>query len=323
MLAAGWTVTIYHTGAHEHDFSGPVEHIHGDARELANLERDLGGRTWDYAVSNGGRVRYTSQALAGKVKRFVAVSGYSIYLNAPTKHEDFGLAVPVPEDAPTVETKEQHEWGYLISLGEKTVMKHHAEGGFGATIFRYPKVYGPYAPGPWEWFFVKRILDGRTRVALEGDGLMIPQRGYADNLAYAIFLALQSEAASGQIYNGGDARSLSVKQVASVIANEMGHTWQTVGVPVSESPCGNPMAPRTSVLFDMAKLMRDTGYRDLVPVEEATRRTVRWLIEHQPGPEDLSAFGPHIFDYEREDEIMDRYLAVATNAGAGVWRARH
>ena len=31
LLARGYQVTIYHRGTHEIDFSGPVEHLHGDA----------------------------------------------------------------------------------------------------------------------------------------------------------------------------------------------------------------------------------------------------------------------------------------------------
>ncbi len=38
LLADGYEVVIFHTGTHEVDFDGPVEHRHGDARDAAKSE---------------------------------------------------------------------------------------------------------------------------------------------------------------------------------------------------------------------------------------------------------------------------------------------
>jgi nucleoside-diphosphate-sugar epimerase len=172
-------------------------------------------------------------------------------------------------------------------------------------------VYGPYSYIPFEWFFVRRVLDGRRSLALEGDGLMLPQRGYAENLAAAVLLAMAHPGAAGRTFNVGDEQVLSVSAIAATVASALGHSFHVVGVPLSASPCGNPFALRQNTVFDLGAI-RALGYRDVVGVTEATRRYAQWLVAHPVGrgsPEELS-LGPHAFDYAREDRVLSAYRAV-------------
>ena len=59
---------------------------------------------------------------------------------------------------------------------------------------------------------------------------------------------------------------------------------------------------------DTHRVRNELGYRDLIPADEAMRRTVDWLVENQPkrGDEaDLQLGDP--FDYAREDKLINEW----------------
>ena len=59
-------------------------------------------------------------------------------------------------------------------------------------------------------------------VILPCRGLQVVTRGYARNLAHATLLAVdQPAAAAGQIYNCGDERQFSYRQVAEIVADAL------------------------------------------------------------------------------------------------------
>lgn len=328
LLANGDEVTIFHTGNHEIDFSGPVEHLHGDPREEADLQRLLAGREFDLCVSTSGRIRAVVAVLAKRVDKLVAISGLPYYkrtrakqhdnINPATIHQRSNLgagerAIPLPiREADERVTDPADRYGHLVVRSEDTVMAAHARGDFDATILRYTMVYGPHSYIPFEWYLVRRVLDGRRAIALEGGGLMIPQRGHAENLAEAVMLSASHPAASGQAYNVGDEQSLSVLDLTLLIGEALDHEWDIVEVPLSLSPCKNPFALRQNTLFDMSRIRYELGYRDVKPVEQATREFALWLRDHpiqRGGPEER-VLGPEVFDYAAEDRIIEHYRAL-------------
>ena len=309
LLRLGDAVTIYHTGRHEAAFSAPVDHIHGDPRDLGRMTGDLGGLEFDVAVCTSGRLRHQVQVLAGRVAKLVAITGLHAYRGALRAPGAPGPLLPIRETDPLVESPGEDRIGHLVVLGERDVLARHRRGDFDATILRYTMVYGPHAYIPFEWFLVRRVLDRRPVIALEGDGLMVPQRGYSENLARAVMLDASEPAAGGQVYKVGDERALSLQQLVEVAAAALGHTWTAVPIPLRESPCRNPFAMRQNTIFDLAKIRSELGYSDVTGVEEATALTMRWLRDNPiaPGsPEELS-LGDHAFDYGREDAAIARY----------------
>jgi nucleoside-diphosphate-sugar epimerase len=308
LLALGDTVAILHTGAHEVDFGpGDVEHLHADPTSLEELKSVLHGRSFDAAVSTSGRLRHVVTVLSGRIGRLVAVTGLPAY----TGWRDPGYPLPLREsDRPARPLSDLpgDKLSAGVQRGEALVADAEARGAFTAAILRYTMVYGPHSYVPFEWYFVRRVLDGRRALALEADGLMLPQRGYAENLAEAVLLTMTHPDAAGHTFNVGDEHVLNVATIASTVADALGHTFEFVPVPLSASPCGNPFALRQNTIFDLGAL-RALGYRDVVDVREATRRYATWLAAHPLGPgspEELS-LGEHCFDYAREDRVIDIY----------------
>lgn len=318
LLARGDTVTVLHTGSHERTFSGPVEHLHADPRQLGDLRTALGSRTFDSAVSTSGRLRHVVATLSHRVETLAAVTGLPAYAGWRIPPGEAGYPVPLRESDPPHRALGDAPGDSLTALvqdNERGVLDAAQQGEFRAAVVRYTMVYGPYSYVPFEWYFVRRALDGRRRLALEADGVMLPQRGYADNLAAAVLLVLDTHDAHGRVFNVGDEQVISVRAIAETIADALDHEFEMVPVPLAASPCDNPLALRQNTMFDLASI-RELGYRDEVPVLEATYRTAQWLASNPVPAESTEeqSLGPRAFDYHAEDRVIDVYARASNEA---------
>ena len=219
--ARGHEVTLFHSGRHEVAEVAHLRHLHGDAFAEASLAEGLGDETFDVVVAAYGRLRAIAELLVGRVGRFLSIGGVPVYQGYfdPDTHDPPGLPVPTGEDAPLA-TEADDGKSYRIGRTEEIVFDHHPT----ATHFRYPFVYGPRQLVPREWCIVRRILDGRPFLVLADDGLTLVTHGYVENLAHALLLAVdQPEASMGETFNCGDEECLTVRQVAEILADELGH----------------------------------------------------------------------------------------------------
>lgn len=310
--ARGYEVTLLHSGRHEVDEVAHLRHLHADAYTEASLVEGLGEETFDVAIAAYGRLRTIAALLVGRVGRFLSIGGVPVYKGYfdPDAHDPSGLPVPTAEDA-ELATDAEDAKSYRIGRTEEIVFEHHP----GATHFRYPFVYGPRQLVPREWCIVRRILDGRPFLVLADDGLTLVTHGYVENLAHALLLAVdQPETAQGEVFNCGDEECLTVHQVAELLADELGHDWELIGMPAELAIPARPLMMNhrsTHRVLDLAKLRDRLGYRDVVPAREAVRRTGRWLVANPPapaGPEEVVLEDP--FDYAAEDRLVDWWRAA-------------
>ena len=221
----------------------------------------------------------------------------------------WGLQVPLPEDAPQVETEEEFRFGYLARISELAVMERHNAGDYVATHLRYPLIYGPRQLIPMEWRVMRRILDGRRHIVLPDDGHILFSRGYAVNMAHAVLLAVDDpEASGGKIYNAADIHQFTLRQWVEVIVDAMDGELSIVGIPGDYAyPARGLVIGRTEMhhqLFDIHAIRADLGYTDIVPPLEGLAETVRWYRDNRPDMDaefeaDLRAH------YETEDTLAD------------------
>lgn len=307
-LRARYRVTIYHTGAHEAAFSSPVEHLHGDPREDADIAQKLSSRNWDVAVCTSGRLRSLALALAGRVSRLVGITGQPVYLGTMKPTPGGTIPLPIREDA----ARQYDSSGYTgkVAIGEDQLFEQHRNGDFEAVVVRYPGVYGPRGALSHEWAVVRRILDGRTRMILPHDGMAYFQRGFVENLGHLVFLAATTPAAAGEAFNAGDETVLNARRMAEVIIEELGANLELVGVPADWSRGAYPLAEKSSLILDMGKARSLLGYRDLVDAETATRLTARWLATPEAKTVQFSEqFGGRL-SYAEEDRILSAWDAA-------------
>lgn len=112
----------------------------------------------------------------------------------------------------------------------------------------------------------------------------------------------------GEVFNCGDDEKLTIRQVAEIITDELGHDWELVNMPAQFAICARPLMQNyrtTHRVMDTTKLRTLLGYEDVVPAREAVRRATRWLVENPPargGYEETALQDP--FDYEAEDRLV-------------------
>ena len=314
MLDRGYQVAVLNRGMHDTpEIPDTVERIVGDPHFRETLTDALKGRSFDVVVATYGRIRYVAEVIAEHTDRLITIGGSPGMRGSrePERLFPSGVRTPMPDNAPRVETSEEFHFGYLARISEDAVMEHHAAGHYSGTHLRYPIIYGPRQLKPSEWQVIRRILDGRKHIVLPDSGLTLVTRGYSENMAHAVLLAVDQPAASGgQIYNCGDVHQLTVAQWVEVIASQLDASLEIISVP---GPLAYPardilISRRTShhQLFDMHKLRADLGYEDKVPVLDALASTVRWYIDNPPEESDemKEHFAIH---YRTEDGMANVY----------------
>jgi nucleoside-diphosphate-sugar epimerase len=314
LRARGYATAILHRGTHELDeIPADVEHIHADPYDGDAFAAAISGRRFDVVVASYGRLREIARACVGRTERFVGIGGVPLYRGwmRPEDLDPRGLPVPVREDAPQVESAEELRKGFMIRRTEEAVFEHHPR----AAMFRYPFVYGPRQPLPLDWCIVRRILDRRSAIVLADGGLTLATAGYVENLAHAVLLSVDHpERSAGQSFNCGDEHTLTLRQRVEAIAHILGRSVEVIGVPATVALPSWPMLTHEESdhrVMDLAKLRSELGYRDVVPTQEALRRTVDWLVANRPEP---GGFVEQLigdpFDYAAEDQL----IAVAREA---------
>lgn len=165
------------------------------------------------------------------------------------------------------------------------------------TVPRYPMIYGPNDGGR-TFDLVKRTIDHRPVILIdEGLARWRWSRGYAENVAWATVLAVTDERAVGRIYNVAEPEGLSSLEWTQRVTRAAGWTGRIVVVPRGRLKVqGNH---EHHWVVDTTRIRQELGYMEIVPQEEALRRTVEWQRAHP-----LEQFDAAAFDYATEDAIL-------------------
>jgi len=314
LIAQGYDVSIMHRGTHDsNEVPHSVERIIGDPHFRETIREALHGRSFDLIIATYGRIRYIAEIVGEHTEQLITVGGAPCFRGVlqPEELSPAGLQVPLPEDAPKVESEEEFRFGYLVRLAEEAVMHGHESGNYSATHFRYPVVYGPRQLTPTIWTVMRRLMDDRPHMVLPDGGLTLTTRGYSENVAHSVLLAAQKpDTAAGQIYNCGDEHQLTMAQWVEVVAWTMESKIEIIGVPDQYAyPARDLMmfhGPSNHQLFDLYKIKSELGYRDVVPPLEAIERTVRWYRDNPP--EETPEFAADLTKvYAIEDSIATVY----------------
>ncbi|MDH3681501.1 MAG: hypothetical protein OEV40_16315 [Acidimicrobiia bacterium] len=316
LRSRGHQVTILHTGRHEvAEIPDDVVHIHTDPFDGDATDDAIGTAEFDLAVVMYGRLRVLAELLAGRVDQLITIGGVGAVRGWVDPRDLFpsSMTVPAPADAPLAAPDEPIGKVRRIVETEQAVFEHHP----GAVHLRYPMLYGPRQLIPREWPIVKRALDGRRSLILADGGLTLKSAAYVENAAHAVLCAAdalgraEGPAVAG-IYNVTDERALTLRQIAEVVADELGHRFEFVSLPYELATPARPLVMHWSTghrVVNTASLRRRLSYDDVVQPEEGLRRTARWLVDHPPSAK-VEALLHDPFDYGAEDELIERWRSV-------------
>jgi nucleoside-diphosphate-sugar epimerase len=213
---------------------------------------------------------------------------------------------PFDEDAPLrsnlypyreyAQSSDDLVFNYDKILVERVVMNDSRLPG---TVLRLPKVYGFGDNQHRAFEYVKRMDDGRPVILLEeGKAQWRWTRGYMENIAAAIVLAVTNDRAASRIYNVGEADALTEADWVQSIGRVAGWSGEVLAVPRDVLPkhLADDYDYRHNLAADTSRIREELGYSEQVLREEALKQTVAW--ERDCPPKNIDA---EKFDYAAEE----------------------
>jgi nucleoside-diphosphate-sugar epimerase len=168
------------------------------------------------------------------------------------------------------------------------------------TVLRPAAIHGPGSRHPREWFFVKRIVDGRRAVPLAWEGRSRFHSSATANIAELIRVVLAAPATG--ILNIGDPEVLTVQEIGTAIGVVYGHDWRLVPV-VGPGPRGvgaNPWATPFPLELDLSRA-QSLGYRPVTTYAAAAESTCRSAEVMASAGVAFPDYILKLFDYAAED----------------------
>jgi nucleoside-diphosphate-sugar epimerase len=320
LAARGHEVTLFHRGRAEADVPPSVSHVHGDRSQLPDF-RDAFRRlapdvVLDMRSLSEADALAVAAAVRGITRRLVAISSLDVYR---AYGRLIGTEPGPPDPIPTTEESPLRErlFPYRIEpargpddpsrwmddydkiLVERVVLGDPATPG---TILRLPMVHGPGDNQHRLFPYLKRMDDARPAILVSAaNAAWHAPRGYVENVADAIALAVTDDRAAGKVYNVGEPDALSEAEWIHAIGQETGWQGEVVTLPSERLPASMRDGLNFSQdwVVDTSRIRNDLGFTEKVPRAEGLRRTIAWERANPPSPLD-----PTVFDYAIEDEVL-------------------
>jgi nucleoside-diphosphate-sugar epimerase len=310
--AMGHEVTVFHRGHTEADLPPRVQHIHGERQRLADFREEFRRLAPDVVLDMCAFTEQDAQAavsvLDGVAPRAVVISSGDVYYNWGVMHgTETGPAYPhsFTEDGPLRQNHypyrkyakgpDDHPYHSEKILVERVFMSSPDLPG---TVLRLPMVYGPGDYQHRLFPYLKRMDDQRPAILLDqGWARFSPSRGYVEDIAAAIALAVVDDRAAGKIYNVGEPEAFPEAEWVRRVGEASGWNGQVVIKP--GGPHSAEREDSLSLSVDTTRVRAELGYAEAVPQDEALRRTVEWERAHPPEQID-----PAAFDYAAEDAVL-------------------
>jgi len=142
--------------------------------------------------------------------------------------------------------------------------------GYRALIARCFAFIGPYLPIDSNYAIGNFIRDGLTKsdIIIEGDGTPLRSYLYAADLVIWLIRIL-TRGSSGMPYNVGGDKSISIRELAQIVAKLSGTKVVTKRRPVTDA---NP----SIYLPSLERSFNELNLQAFVPLEVAIQRTFRW-----------------------------------------------
>jgi nucleoside-diphosphate-sugar epimerase len=171
------------------------------------------------------------------------------------------------------------------------------------TILRLPMVYGPGDYQHRLFEYLKRMDDERPVIVLEEAYAKWQwTRGYVENVADAIVLAIENDAAMKRIYNVGKQEVLSTYEWIRIIARNAGWDGEIIVLPREELPKEllSDMKSEQHLVSDTSRIRNELGYEEAIPDDKGMKRTIAWERENPP-----AQISTEQFNYEAEDRVLE------------------
>lgn len=306
----GHEVTIFHRGETEADLPANVNHVHGDFSGFADHVdqlRALGPEVVLDMVPFREEDAQRLKSFKGVARRVVAISSADVYRAfGRIWRTEPGPPDPIPmtEDSPLREELSNAGLDYNKTAVERAIL---SDPDLSATILRLPATHGPGDQQHRLFKYLKRMDDQHPFIMLD-EALANWQwsRGYVEDVAHAIALAVINEQAAGRVYNVADPVAFAEAEWVRQIARVHGWKGEVIALPSEQLPASlrsDALDLSQQYVVDTSRIRRELGYTEEVPFDEALRRTIEWEGANPPETVD-----PEQFDYAVEDATLSKQI---------------
>ena len=303
LVELGHEVTIFHRGETEQDLPSSVRHVHGDFANFNQHIDNLRGLAPEvvldmapFRAEDAERLK----AFEGVARRVVAISSQDVY-------RAFGRfwrtepgppdPMPLTEDSPLREKLSARGLDYNKTAIERALIERP---NLRATILRLPAIHGRGDHVHRLFSFIKRMDDGRPFILLSEDAARWQwARGYVEDMAHAIVLAVTDERAAGRIYNVAYEKTFNGAEWVQQIARIVGWKGEVLVLPKDQLPVhlqSDKFDLTQQFAVDSSRIRGELGYAEIVDFDEALRRTIDWERKNPPAQVDRVEF-----NYDAED----------------------
>lgn len=307
LASGGWKVKLVSRSLAP--ITGPWQHIAADREDRGALRKALGDGADLVLDCVAFDVRHAGHLLGlqDSVGRLAVISSASVYCDAERRTLDEAdhcgfpdFPEPIREDHPTVEPGPES-----YSTRKVAIERRLLDGArIPVTILRPCAIHGPHSKHAREWWFLKRLLDGRERIPLAYGGRSRFQTTSTRAIAEAVRFSLSSNGT--RVLNVADAGAPSVAEIGRAIMNAAGRHADLVGLPDAPYP---PVLGATPWSIEKPMVCA-SSVPDVETYAQAVPRAVHWLIAATQGRDwrevlpQLAAYPAPHFDYDVDDRAL-------------------
>jgi nucleoside-diphosphate-sugar epimerase len=285
LAESGHEVAVVHRGITEPDVGSPVTHIHGSRANFDDLWMRIRELSPESLIDVAAYSREDAQRVLRPIPqgiRLLALSSMDVYrASGALRGQTSQDAAPLDESAPLRNSRYIYRDADNPSDDYEKIDVEDEYVRRGATILRLPMIYGEHDDSRREEFILRRCRAQRERIPI-GPGSLLWSRGYVGDIARAVRLAVEADAA-GEIFNLCESRTWTIAQWARQIASAAGWEGTFVRVPDDMLPADLRLTAsyEQHLLFDASKARRMLGWTETDPAR-ALRASVDWHLAHPP-----------------------------------------
>jgi nucleoside-diphosphate-sugar epimerase len=314
LVDLGHEVAVFHRGQTNNDLPLGVKHLIGDRHNLREVDDEFRRFGPDVVVDT---IAFTERDASEFVETFRGLARRSVVISSADVYRAYGRFVglepdpieptPLTEESPlrTVlfpyrkQAKGPDDFLYSYDkIPVEQVVLGDPE--FPGTILRLPMVHGPGDTYRRLSPYLKRMDDGRSVLVLDDRMARWKcPRGFVEDVAAAVALAVVDERAAGRVYNVAEPVAYTEADWVRMIGETVGWRGEIVTVPGGRIPL--PYNVEQSLDTDSTHIRTELGFVEDVNPKVGIERTIAWERTNPSGP----ATGIGLLDYEAEDSLLN------------------
>lgn len=295
LLERGHDVTIFTRGKTKNPFkeNRKLHFKTGDRNNESELRSALAHKNYDVvydmAAFEPGQSKSAVKIFKGKTGRFIHCSTVSIYMISND------VRCPVTEDQDKGELMENFprnpfgmDYGINKRKCEDILWGEHKPGSFPVTMLRPVFVSGPHDPTRRDYFWIQRIIDGKT-LLVPGSGDYAFQQVYVGDTAKVFCDVFEKDITIGEAYNVASEEIYSLNDYILMIAHLLNKDPELVHIPqkdfdkldISYYPGADvfPFNTRKTAVFSLDKIKNHINY-ECTPFEQWMPPTIEWYTKN-------------------------------------------